>query len=335
MAPPVGVEQRGYDPPASERVLPPFPPPVTQPAPFLFSSLSSVWRGLKTEFWKGLKDDPAPEGDDATQVGSKRTRTMSVSESGAAPSSTSRSQASASQKDQERTGKRRKKNTSTFKDDGTSRSLWSMSRDRGWCCFMLRVGHDALITRRGTPTAPVPSTSQANALAQAYEAVSPARFADSRPGRSSLKAAGAHSLTGKRKLGAMPPLGSLPHSATNPNLAATAISHVHFTLPPSRSIPDLRTLGISGGVQTYTFPPSSTVASADKMPASPSAKKGKGSEQVDTMLIGDLGFDVNRAWKDAKEEERVRKDQRRIAELEKEVKRLKDVVCFPSSFFTG
>ena len=133
----------------------------------------------------------------------------------------------------------------------------------------------------------------------------------------------------------MPPPGYLPRSATNPNLAATANSHIHFTLPPSRSIPDLRTLGISGGVQTFTFPPSSTVASADKMPASPSAKKGKGSEQVDTMLIGDLGFDVNRAWKDAKEEERVRKDQRRIAELEKEVKRLKDVVCFPSSFCKG
>lgn len=189
------------------------------------------------------------------------------------------------------------------------------------------------LTLSRSAASPVPPLSQANALSVAYEASSsPNLTADTRPGRSSLKQpVGLHSLSGKRKLGSMPPPGYLPPSATNPNLASVAKPHVHFNLPPSRSIPDLRTLGVSAGVKDFTLPPKAAI---DAPGTSPSTNKGKGrQQQVETMVLGDLGFDVTRAWKDAKEEEKANKNQRKIEELEREIKRLKDEVHL-ASFLT-
>ncbi|KAK4705523.1 hypothetical protein P7C70_g675, partial [Phenoliferia sp. Uapishka_3] len=261
-------------------------PPVTQPPPFLFGSLSSVWRGLKAEvsgFCQTLTDSGASASSSDIPAGSKRARTDSVSSVFGGGSSKPESP---------RDGKRRKM------DPRSDQFL---------------PGDDA---------PPVPPVSQANVLSEAYELSSPGRPHDARPSRSALKQpAGLHSLSGKRKLGAIPPTFSTVPDFDNP---AIFKPHVHFNLPNATAVPDHRTtLGLSGGVKDFTFPPPLTVPSDISM-TSPSSKKGKGKEKVDTMLLGDLTFDVvNRAWKDAKEEERTQKDHRRIEELEKEVKRLK------------
>ena len=82
-------------------------------------------------------------------------------------------------------------------------------------------------------------------------------------------------------------------------------NHVHFVFPPSSS--------------------SSTLAATSQSIKSPS-KEGGQADQVGNMLIGDMGTDVNRVWQEAKEKEKTSKTQRRIAELESEVQRLKSEV---------
>lgn len=75
-----------------------------------------------------------------------------------------------------------------------------------------------------------------------------------------------------------------------------------------------------------------TIASSSSLPnlasasTSPKTPRRKESEQVGTILLGEAGETVVRVWGQEKEKERRKAEQRRIEELEEEVRRLRGQV---------
>jgi len=142
--------------------------------------------------------------------------------------------------------------------------------------------------------------------------------------RSSTEQGGLRSLSGKRRIGGTSEarLDTGVTSATSGTSDSTlrqmrdrsrSQNHVHFVFPPSSS--------------------SSSLAATSKSVKSPRNGEDRNRDQVGKMLVGEMGTDVNRVWREAKEKEKTSKTQRRIAELESEVQRLKSEVSL-SSFVT-
>ncbi|GAA5827992.1 hypothetical protein JCM11251_005681 [Rhodosporidiobolus azoricus] len=215
---------------------------------------------------------------------------------------------------------------------------------------------DALMHAASTGEAILPSIAE-------DEALSPPA------GRSSAASerAGLRSLSGRRKL-SVQGIPSAPeaktsavaarygHGRTQSYAAGSSAGitlpsprHVHFappTVPSSTSLPNLASIADAAGTSMSPKTPRRSGAfRSSKSPASSSASKKRTtsqSKQVGSILFGDadLGSDVTRVWKEAKDEERRKKEElrmlregreketqerreRRIRELEEEVSRLK------------
>lgn len=59
----------------------------------------------------------------------------------------------------------------------------------------------------------------------------------------------------------------------------------------------------------------------------------KVKERVESILMGGVGDELHKVWNEAKEVERRKKDQKRIDDLEDQVRALKEQVSYCSSLF--
>lgn len=121
------------------------------------------------------------------------------------------------------------------------------------------------------------------------------------------------------------------HVSTASTTSALAGRGLHRRTATTAALPSAITLQNSR-TQPSAF--GATVASSSSLPnlasasTSPKTPRRKETEQVGTILLGEAGEVVGRAWGQEKEKERRKSDRRRIEELEEEVKRLRGQVRF-------